>query len=64
MARTMIVIEPMSMQNATSLLCCQRPLVAKRCVLVDRLVYQGLRYATSRHAARDQPVSPHTALPG
>jgi hypothetical protein len=24
-------------------------------VLVDRLIYQGLRHATSRHAARDQP---------
>lgn len=32
--------------------------------LVDRLIYQGLRYATSRHAAHDQPVSPHTPLPG
>jgi hypothetical protein len=29
-------------------------------ILVDRLIYQGFRYAASRHAARDQPVSGHT----
>jgi hypothetical protein len=29
-------------------------------VLVDRFIYQGLRYAASRHAVRDQPVSGHT----
>jgi hypothetical protein len=28
-------------------------------VLVDRLIYQGLRHAASRHAARDRPVSRH-----
>jgi hypothetical protein len=33
-------------------------------VLVDRLIYQGLRYAASRHAARDQPVSRHTPPSG
>jgi hypothetical protein len=32
-------------------------------VLVDRLIYQGLRYAASRHAARDQPrIQAHSAI--
>ena len=31
-------------------------------ILVDRLIYQGLRYAASRHAARDQPVSAHPTI--
>jgi hypothetical protein len=33
-------------------------------ILVDRFIYQGLHYAASRHAARDQPVSSRTAPSG